>query len=58
MTDDQVITEPTPDTSISTNTQLPDEQQTKVGPSEHREEFQEPSIEKVYTIGSLGNKLT
>jgi hypothetical protein len=58
MTDDQVSTEPTPDASISIGTQLPDERQTEVGPSEHREEVQEPSLEQVYTIGSLGNTLT
>jgi hypothetical protein len=58
MAKDQVSTEPTPDASISIGTQTPDERQTEVGPSEHREEVQEPSLEQVYTIGSLGNTLT
>jgi hypothetical protein len=58
MVDYQVSTEPTPDASISTGTQPPDEKQTEVGPSEHMEEVQEPSLEQIYTIGSLGNMLT
>jgi hypothetical protein len=57
MNEDQVSTEPTLDASISIGTQLPDERQTKDGPLEHREEVQEPSLEHVYTIGSLGNTL-
>jgi hypothetical protein len=57
-TDYQVSTEPTPNTSISIDTQLPDEKQTEVGPSEHMEEVQEPSLIQIYTIESLGNMLT
>jgi hypothetical protein len=57
-TDYQVSTEPTPDASISIGTQLPDEKQTEARPSEHMEEVQEPSLEQIYTIGSLGNMLT
>jgi hypothetical protein len=30
----------------------------KSGLQEHREEVQEPSLEQIYTIGSLGNMLT
>jgi hypothetical protein len=30
----------------------------KPGTSEHREEVQDPSLEQIYTIGSLGNMLT
>jgi hypothetical protein len=30
----------------------------EVGPSKHRDEVQEPSLEQVYTIRSLGNTLT
>jgi len=35
-----------------------DERKIEFGPSEHREEVQEPSLEKIYTIRSLGNILT
>lgn len=58
MANDQISIEPTLDASISIGTQTPDERQTEVGPSEHREEVREPSLEQVYTIGSLGNTLT
>jgi hypothetical protein len=58
MTKDQVSIDNTPDASISIGTQLPDERQIDSGPSEHREEVQEPSLEQVYTIESLGNTLT
>jgi hypothetical protein len=58
MTDYQVSTEHTPDTSISIGTQLLDEKNTKLRPSEHMEEVQEPSLEQIYTIKSLGNMLT
>jgi hypothetical protein len=50
MTDDQVSTEPTPDTSISIDTQTLDERQIEDGPSKHKDEVQEPSLEQVYTI--------
>jgi hypothetical protein len=56
--DYQVSTKPTPDASISAGTLPPDEKQPEVGPSEHTEEVQEPSLEQIYTIGSLGNMLT
>jgi hypothetical protein len=58
MADEQVSIESIPDTSISIGTQMPDERQTEVGPSEHNEEALEPDLEQVYTIRSLGNKLT
>jgi len=53
-----VITEPSLDASISSDTQLPNERQTKVEPSEHMEEVQEPILEKIYTYRSLGNMIT
>jgi hypothetical protein len=49
---------PTPDVSISLNTQTPGERHKESRPSEHRDEVKEPSLEPVYTIGSLGNTLT
>jgi hypothetical protein len=58
MVDEQVSIESIPDTSISIGTQTPDERQTEAGPSEHNEEVQEPNLEQVYTIESLGNTLT
>jgi hypothetical protein len=58
MTHYHVSTEPSHDASISSNTQLPNERQTKVGSSEHMEEVQEPSLEKIYTFRNLGNMLT
>jgi hypothetical protein len=57
MTDYQVSTEPTLDASISIGTQLPYEKKTKFEPLEHMEEVQEPNLEKIYTIKSLGNIL-
>ena len=58
MIDYQVSTKPTSDALISTSTQPPDEQQKEARPSEHMEEVQEPSLEQIYTIRSLGNMLT
>jgi hypothetical protein len=58
MTDEQVSTEPTPNASISIGTQLPDERKIEFGPSKHREEVKEPSLEQIYTVESLGNTLT
>jgi hypothetical protein len=58
MVDFQVSTEPTPNASISTSTQSPNEKKIEAIPLEHLEEVQEPSLEKIYTIGSLGNMLT
>jgi hypothetical protein len=57
-TDYKVSTEPTHDASISIGTQPLNEKQPKVEPLEHTEEVQEPSLEQIYTIGSLGNMLT
>jgi hypothetical protein len=54
----QVSTEPTPDASISVSTLPPDEQQPEVEPSKHTEEVQEPGLEQIYIVGSLGNMLT
>jgi hypothetical protein len=45
-----------PQFQLVLNSPMSDKQ--KSGPSEHREEVQEPSLEQVYTIGSLGNTLT
>jgi hypothetical protein len=56
--DYQVSTEPAPDASISAGTLPPDEKQPEAKLSEHTEEVQEPSLEQIYTIGSLGNMLT
>lgn len=58
MTNEQVSAEPIPDASISISTQTPHERQIEAEPSEHNEEVQEPNIEQVYTIKSLGNTLT
>jgi hypothetical protein len=58
MVDEQVSIESIPDASISIDTQTPDERQTEAGPSEHNKEVQEPNLEQVYTIRSLGNTLT
>jgi hypothetical protein len=55
---EQVSIEPILDISISISTPNPDDEQQKVRPSEHNEEVQEPNLEQVYTIGSLGNTLT
>jgi hypothetical protein len=56
--DYQVSTEPIPDSSISIGTQPFDRKQPEAGPLEHMEEVQEPSLEQIYTIGSLRNMLT
>jgi hypothetical protein len=58
MVDEQVSTKPIPDAFISIGTQTPDERQTEDRLSEHKEEVKESNIEQVYTIRSLGNKLT
>jgi hypothetical protein len=44
--------------SISIGTQPFDEKKIEVRPLEHMEEVQEPSLEQIYTIKSLGNMLT
>jgi hypothetical protein len=53
-----VSIDPTPDASVSTGTQPPDGKQPKAGASEHMEEVQEPILEQIYIVGSLGNMLT
>jgi hypothetical protein len=47
-----------PDTSILPNTQIPSEKQVAVGSTRKNEEVQEPTLEQIYTAGSLGNNLT
>jgi hypothetical protein len=54
----QLSTEPAPDASISADTLRHDEQQLEAKPSEHMEEVQEPILEQIYIVGSLGNMLT
>jgi hypothetical protein len=54
----QVSFDPSPDDSISDGTLPPDEKQPEFEPSEHMEEVQEPILEQLYTIESLGNMLT
>jgi hypothetical protein len=56
--DHQVITKPIIDISILADTSPVDEHQTKVQPSEHMKEVQEPVLEKIHTTGCLGNTLT
>jgi hypothetical protein len=56
--DYQVSTEPAPDSSVLASTLPPDEKQPEVEPSGHIEEVQEPNLEQIYTVGSLGNTLT
>jgi hypothetical protein len=58
MIDYKVSIEHTLDASISISTQLPNEQKIEDEPFEHMEEVQEPSLEQIYTIRSLGNMLT
>jgi hypothetical protein len=57
-TDYQVSTEPIPGSSILVDTSPVDEQQMEVEPSEHMKEVQEPILEQIHTVGSLGNTLT
>jgi hypothetical protein len=57
-TDYQVSTEPAPDSSILASTLPPDEKQPEAELLGHTEEVQEPSLEHIYTVGSLGNMLT
>jgi hypothetical protein len=58
MDDDQVSIKTTPDASISIDTQLLNERKIEFRPSEDKEEVQEPSLENMYTIRSLGNTVT
>jgi hypothetical protein len=57
-TDYQISIEPTPGSSILVDTSSSDEQQTKFEPLEHMKEVQEPILEQMHTVGSLGNTLT
>jgi hypothetical protein len=54
----QVSIEPAPDASISAGTLPPDEKQPEANFWNTQEEVQEPSLEQIYTVGSLGNMLT
>jgi hypothetical protein len=54
----QVSTGLIPDSSISADTSPVDAQQTKVEPSKHIEEVQEPILEQIHTAESLGDTLT
>jgi hypothetical protein len=56
--DEQVSNESIPDTSILPNIQIPDERQVEVGSTRQSEEVREPTLEQIYTAGSLGNNLT
>jgi hypothetical protein len=58
VTNKQVSYKFVPNVTILLNTQTPDERQVEVKSSRHTEEVQEPDLEQVYTIGSLGNILT
>jgi hypothetical protein len=54
----QVSIEPSPDSSILASNLPLDEQQLEAKLSGHMEEVQEPNLEHIYTVGSLGNMLT
>lgn len=56
--DYQLSTEPTPGASVLVDTSPTDEQQMEAEPLRHMEEVQEPILEHVHTVGSLGNTLT
>jgi hypothetical protein len=58
MADKQVSNESIPDTSISPTTQISDEQQVEVGSTRLNDEVREPTLEQIYTTGSLGNNIT
>jgi hypothetical protein len=57
-TDYQVSIKPAPDSSILSSTLPLDEKQLKADALGHTLEFQEPSLEPIYTIDNLGNTLT
>jgi hypothetical protein len=57
-TDYQVSTKPTLGASVLADTSPDDEKQMKTEPSGHMEEVQEPILEQVHTVESLGNTLT
>jgi hypothetical protein len=50
--DNQVSTEPTPDASISIDTQILDERQTEVGPSNTGKKFKNPVLNKYIPSGA------
>jgi hypothetical protein len=54
----QVSYELVPDSLVLTSTLPPDEKQLEADTSGHTNEFQEPNIEHIYTVESLGNTLT
>jgi hypothetical protein len=54
----QVSIEPTPGSSVLADTLPDDEKQMEFEPSRYMEEVQEPILEQIHTIGSLGNTLT
>jgi len=56
--DGQVSNKYVPDISISPNIQIPDERQIEVEPTRQNDEVQEPTLEHVYTVGSMGESLT
>jgi hypothetical protein len=56
--DEKVSEKSIQDTSILPNTQIPGEQQVEVGSTRQNEEFREPTLEQIYTTGSLGKNLT
>jgi hypothetical protein len=55
---EQVSDKSIQDTSILPNTQIHGEQQVEVGSTRQNEEVWEPTLEQIYTTGSLGNNLT
>jgi hypothetical protein len=57
-TDEKVSDKSIPDTSIIPNTQIPGEKQVEVGSTRQNKEVREPTLEQIYTAGSLGNNLT
>jgi hypothetical protein len=57
-TDEKVSIESIPDSSISVDTQIPDECQKEVGPLKHDEEVRVLDLEQGYTVKSFGNTLT
>jgi hypothetical protein len=56
--DGQVSNKYVPDISIFPNIQIPDERQIEVGPTRQNDEVREPTLEQIYTMGSLGDNLT
>jgi hypothetical protein len=56
--DGQVSNKHVPDISIFPNIQIPDERQIEVRPTRQNDEVREPTLEHIYTMGSLGDNLT